>query len=139
MKWIWWTALSIAAAQDWKYRWISLEVLGVCLIPGCLNLITCGSDIKSHMAAAIIGSSLLLLSKITRGAIGEGDGLFFLLTACYLDFEETAILFLSALAISCLWSSVLMLRGWRTGRNTLGDSVPFLTCAWFPGLWLLFR
>ncbi len=136
MKWIWWCCLSVMAVQDLKYRKISLEVLGLWLLPGCVNMVRSG-DIAGHLSAAGVGVFMLLLSRATRGAIGMGDGLFFLLTACYLRLHETALLFLASLGISCIWGIFLLFRAWRTGDNGYSKSVPFLTCAWLPGLWII--
>ncbi len=136
MKWLWWLCLSEAAAEDVKYRQISLEITGLWLAPGLFCLFFSSGGLKSHLPAFAVGIVMLILSKATCGAIGAGDGLFFLLTACYLNFRETAFLFLAGLAVSFLWSTYLLLKGWISGSSNLHQSVPFLACVWLPGLWI---
>ena len=137
MKWYWFICLSVAAWEDARTRrlpdWLSLAAI----IPGIFHLFL--TDPMDHLMAAAVGTVLLLLSYLTEGAVGEGDGLFFLITACYLNLTETAMLFLAGLGISCIWSiGILAARGWfreRSGR----DSVPFLTCVWLPGAWMMWQ
>lgn len=136
---IWVICLSAAAVEDLRYREISMRLLALGLVPGVANLFAAGDGIWSHGAAAGIGIVMLLLSKATRGAMGEGDGLFFLLTACYLDFREILTLFLASLAFSCVWGTGILLKGRLLDRETLGRTVPFLACAWLPGILIACR
>ncbi len=134
VRWFWFAGLCLAAWEDVRRREISARILGLWLVPGLVYV--CFSGWTEHVKAAAVGAGLLLLAKATRGAVGEGDGLFFLVTACYLGWSETVALFMAALGVSCLWSSALMLRGFWTGKGTAGMTVPFLACAWLPGLWV---
>lgn len=137
MKWFWLLCLMLAAWEDLRSRELPYKILWLGLIPGIVTMWT--TDIREHLCAAAVGTVLLIISKMTRGAIGEGDGLFFLLTACYLGFLETATLFLAGLGISCVWSMVILIK-WRfAGSDSTMDTVPFLTCALLPGIWLVCR
>ncbi len=135
MRWFWFAGLCWAAWDDARRREVPMQMLGLWLVPGLIY--ACASGWAEHVKAAAVGACLLLLSRMTEGAVGEGDGLFFLVTACYLGWKETAVLFLASLGVSCLWSTVLMMRGFWTGKGTAGMTVPFLTCVWLPGLWFL--
>ena len=142
VKWLWWLVLSLAAAEDFRSRRISLELLAAGLVFGSVRLtamIAAGSDVATHLRAFCIGLAMLILSRATRGAIGEGDGLFFLLTACFLNLGETVIFFLASLAVSCLWGICCIAKGLYTGQSRWKESIPFLTCAWLPGLWIIWR
>lgn len=87
----------------------------------------------------IIGGAILIVSKLTRGAIGEGDGWFFVASAGYLVIEEEGILLISGLIVSWCWSIGLVLyRIWNKGNNRK-DTLPFLACMWPAGIWLLIR
>lgn len=89
-------------------------------------------------AAFLPGILLLSLSACTRGAAGVGDGCFFIVSACYLGYAETMILFIYGLLFcgTCslgmvAWGSV---HGIRAGKMRL-PFLPFIIPAW---LWLLF-
>ncbi len=135
MRWFWLAGLTLAAGEDLRSREFPWWILWLWLIPGAANLLL--TDTADHLLAAGVGLVMLLLSKATEGALGEGDGLFFLLSACYLGFLETAALFLASLGVSCIWGISLLLRErWKGGAM---ETVPFLACAWFPGVWLVCR
>lgn len=139
VKWIWWLGLSVMAAEDLRSRRISLVFLGLWIIPGIWNLSAqgAGSEVLPHLGAAVMGLGLLFLSRVTRGALGAGDGWFFLASACYLDLREILVLFLMSLAVSFLWGTCLLLK--YRDRSGFQKSVPFLACAWLPGLWIVVR
>lgn len=89
-------------------------------------------------AACLPGILLLLLTFCTRGAAGAGDGCFFLISACYLGFTGTMLLFLYGLLLcgACglgmaVWG---ITHGINAGRMRL-PFVPFILPVW---LWLLF-
>ncbi len=135
MSYVWLLGLTLAAWEDMKYRQVSFLALVLLLVPGIWNLWCVWNqgtaEVGLYLAAAVVGVGMLLLSKATRGAMGEGDGLFFLVSACYLDIGEICILFLGSLGICCVWGVLLTLRG---SRKT---AIPFLTCAWPVGIWLM--
>lgn len=137
MRWFWLLGMTLAAWEDLRSRELPYWIPAVWLIPGTVYAVANG--FMNHLGAAAVGAAMLLLSRATRGALGEGDGLFFLMSACYLDFGETVVLFLAGLGISCVWSMGILLRSrWRMSRCA-GESVPFLTCVWLPGVWLVCR
>ncbi len=137
MKWIWLLGLTIAAWEDIKSREVSGRLLWFLLIPGMMNVFL--SEVPGHLAAASVGAAMLLLSYVTRGALGKGDGLFFLLSACYLEFGEVFLLFFLGLGISSAWSMSVVLRSFLTGRDKRSETIPFLACVWLPGVWLTCR
>ena len=135
MKWIWVICLTCAAWEDWKSRKISMVLLCIAALPGIWNM--CVSDIWMHLRAAWIGIVMLAVSKATRGALGEGDGWFFLLSACYLEQKELVLLLLGSLGIGCVWGMALLMYGrWSGKYEAARETIPFLTCAWPVGIWL---
>lgn len=138
MKWIWGVYLTYAAWEDWKSREVSLIFLCFAAGLGFWNLYLCRDC--THLAAAGIGMCMLVFSKMTRGALGEGDGWFFLVSACYLDFREVLCLLLGSMGIGSVWGMALLLYGQWSGQRRMADAtIPFLTCAWPVGLWLITR
>ena len=135
MKWIWVIFLTCAAWEDWKSRKISMVLLWIAAFLGLWNL--CDADIWIHLRAAWIGTAMLAVSKATRGALGEGDGWFFLVSACYLSLKEIVLLLLGSLGIGCIWGMALFMYGRWSGRSEISRAtLPFLTCAWPVGVWL---
>ncbi len=72
--------------------------------------------------AAGIGVTLLILAKLTGGAMGGGDGLFFLMSAFYWDWKELLVLFLETLAIFfCLGNGSADEETMEQSRNSFGS------------------
>lgn len=134
---IWFLGLTAAAWEDLKTRQVSFLTLLLLAVPGIGNLWYVWNQgftaVGMHGASVILAVMMILLSNLTEGAIGEGDGLFFLVSACYLDIWDLGILFLGSLGISCGWGAILML------RRDMSHTIPFLACAWLVGLWILWR
>ena len=168
MKILWIVILFVAAIQDFRERQVSVPlllvgagmgILGVCLMTGewYENWTETGIDAErvdllvklAEMQvvrvgkAAGIGVILLILAKLTRGAIGSGDGLFFLMSACYWDWKDLMVLFLGALAVSSVWGMILLMkRQWSRGGIHAGktkETIPFLTCCLVPGVFLAWK
>ena len=153
MKILWMVLLVVAAYQDFRERQVSVMwmvcgaaagMIGCCLMAGerYQDMLETGIDaervsllmniVKIQIVrigkAAGIGIALLILAKLTRGAMGGGDGLFFLMSAFYWD----------TLAISSAWGmALLMKRQWnRAGTPSVRwkETIPFLTCCLVPGI-----
>ena len=72
--------LLTAAAEDMRHRKVSRRLLltaAVCGIPWGLRGAFCGCA-ASFAAGFLPGAMLLLLSRLSQGAVGSGDGMFFL-------------------------------------------------------------
>ena len=83
--------LLIAAVEDWRRRRISVGifvVFGICA--GILWMTASGNRPGNYgfLAAFFPGLLSLFLTGISHGAVGAGDGCFFLITACYLCWEK---------------------------------------------------
>lgn len=66
----WLLCLTAAALEDLKTRQVSVWILFAAMIPGLWNL--CCSDIETHLWSALAGIVMLVLSRMTEGALGEG-------------------------------------------------------------------
>ena len=124
MGWFWFLCLTAAAMGDIKERTVSDRLL-----------IACG--IWTHWAGGLAGAAVLLVSRLTQGAIGKGDGWFIIASAGYLDTEEMWVLLLGSFGISWVWSvGLVMYRTWTGGRISK-DTLPFLACMWPVGAWIM--
>ena len=137
MQWFWFLCLTAGAISDIKERKISCRLIMICALVGWIY--AWKTDLAVHIPGLIIGGAILIASKLTQGAIGAGDGWFFVASAGYLVIEEEGILLISGLIVSWCWSIGLVLyRIWNKGNNRK-DTLPFLACLWPAGIWLLIR
>lgn len=99
LRWTLLILLAVAAGLDVKTRkiptWLLLGGLAALLIEGLLqNAFSPGTT----LAGVLVGAGLLLLSHLTRGKIGEADGVVFLWTGLVLGgLGNLWLLFLSLL------------------------------------------
>lgn len=91
----------------------------------------------------IPGMMLLILERQTRGAVGSGDGYFFLIAGFYLGGWQTMELWMGSVFVSSLaggaWMLAVLFRGkekniWEKMRK---KRLPFLPCAVPVWLWML--
>ncbi|MCR4691817.1 MAG: prepilin peptidase [Lachnospiraceae bacterium] len=82
-------------------------------------------SLESLIAGAAIGALLLLLSRLTRGAVSFGDGLIFAVLGLYLGiFQVVLLLFLSCFAAG-ITGTVLLIMG-RADQKSRLPLVPFV-------------
>ena len=149
---LWLVLLTAAAIQDFRTRHIHTLLLGMGLLlrffilvwgngtdsvmqTGYLDLL---SLLTVWAKAAAVGAAMLMTGRVSRGGIGDGDGMFFLMSALFWDWESLLFLFLWALGISSVWGMVLfMQKRWSEDCKAVQKTIPFLTCCFFPGVWLV--
>lgn len=103
------TMLIFSAAQDIVKKkilvWIialGAMLLGMC-IPFCNNL-----TLVNRVGGITIGLGVIIVSKITRGKIGMGDGLILCVTGMGLGFWVNMELFFTALLAASVVSIILL-------------------------------
>lgn len=79
------------------------------------------------------GIALLVISHLTRGKIGAGDGLMFIVTGVLLGTFENIRLLTVASVLSAVFSIVLILTR-RCGRNAELPFAPFILAAFIIGV-----
>ncbi len=72
-----------------------------------------------------IGGGLLIVSLLSKGGIGAGDGMVVLISGIYLGVRENCFLLLLALLVSSLYSGVLWI-GKKVDRKQKIPFIPFL-------------
>jgi leader peptidase (prepilin peptidase)/N-methyltransferase len=90
---------------------------------------------QEYLAGGGFGVALFLLSRLTGGSIGAGDGLFFVVTGLMLGFGKCMLLFCGATFLSgiyslCFYSYQRLRYNINVGKETL----PFLPFAALTGL-----
>lgn len=81
-------------------------------------------------AGSLPGVALLLLGKMTGGAVGAGDGCFFLIAGLFLGLENTVLLLCGSILLCGSWALWLLCRGLICGNTQAGKmTLPFLPFA----------
>lgn len=135
MRWFWLACLSVGAVEDIKSRSISGKLLAVCGAAGVAA--ACGDGLAVHVPGLLAGLVLLAVSRITKGAVGAGDGLFLLASAWYLTAGEMWLFLLGGMAVSWVWSMTVIMGAVWSGNNFRKITLPFLVCLWPVGVWLV--
>lgn len=133
-----WQDLKSRRIQIWLY--IFFGAVGV-----CVNLFSwSGKGTPSFgsflwtAAAVIPGLFLLLLSRVSRGGVGTGDGWFFVTAAFYLGVWKILALLFYGLFFCSLCSLGMITWGMVSGisvRKRKLPFLPFLVPAWFLIAW----
>ena len=86
---------------------------------------------------AVPGIALVLLSRLSGGAEGEGDGWFFVVAGVALGVRNAVALFFMSLFLCCLWCAGMAVWGWRRRISVRRKTVPFLPFVLPAVLWIL--
>lgn len=145
MKIVWFVFLGIAAWMDARTRQISVWLY---MLFGGIGLLSAAealwnqkiSGVSGYGGLAVslgIGISLILLGQVTEGAIGAGDGLFFLVSGLYLTWQENlGLLYYGLLCCSMFGLGLILWGNWK-GVSVRKQKLPFLPFLLFPGIWVL--
>lgn len=128
-RWIAWGILGIFAWRDFRTKELPFSWLLAFFLLGAADLFfRKGGTFLSAVQCLLIGCLVLLLSHISREAIGKGDGWVLMDIGWFLGCSETFVLFLCGLFLASMWSVVLLLSG-KGGRKKSFAFVPFLWVA----------
>lgn len=123
------TMLLVCGLQDIKmkkvYTWFIL--LGAILIITCIpfsSIITLGD----RLGGSLVGVVVIIISLLTQGKIGMGDGLILSVTGISLGFWSNLELFLIALLLSAILS-IILLAAKKVDRKQEVPFVPFIFMA----------
>ena len=84
--------------------------------------------IRTALLPLLPGLLALLLSRLTREALGLGDGLFLLIAGLYLQMSSMLLLLLSGILVGFLVSAFLLIHGHIHGRSMRKVSFPWIPC-----------
>lgn len=120
--------LLVFCISDIRKKSISVYALALVLMAALLLRIFFIGSIAAGLTGCVVGICVCVLSKISRGQIGIGDGLLLSITGMLLGFWMNMELFLTGLFLCALFSAgaIVLLhrgRGWRI------PFVPFLAGA----------
>ena len=117
--------LTVCTIEDLKCRKIYIIPVILCGLAGMIMHLFCREiSIYNILAGMLIGLLMLLLAKLSGGAIGTGDGIVLIVTGIFLGGWKNLSLLLLALVFSAVLSLLLLLL--RKKKKT--DSIPFIPC-----------
>lgn len=121
--------LLVAAVQDMKRKEVSIWLLGIFGVLGIPVTLLNGAGgtaaLPGALGGAAVGLLVILMSRLTEGAIGMGDGLLLTVTGIYLGFQENLFLFLCGAFLAAALSVVLLILK-KVTRKTSCPFIPFL-------------
>ncbi|MCI8484163.1 MAG: hypothetical protein HFH41_07470 [Lachnospiraceae bacterium] len=118
--------LGLCSWEDMKRKELKIVYILLFGIGGMvLHLFYPVCSIYSILWGILLGVIMMLLSWISRGSIGMGDGILLVVTGIYLGGNNNLELFLTGLLLAALWSlSLLAFR--KKNRKEEIAFVPFL-------------
>lgn len=122
--------LLVTTIQDLMLKKISLWIVGMAAIGIgiCLPLIGF-AGLGARIGGLMVGIAFILLSKITQGKVGIGDGIILCVTGIVLGFWMNLELLAVALFIAAMISIILLIFRLAT-RKTSIPFVPFIFTAY---------
>ena len=121
------------AAVDFKQKKIPVlpvAAMGVLLL---LFRLWNGVELRELAAGLLPGAGLLLFARLSREAVGTGDGLVLLALGMGYGAEEILVMLFVALCLAAGLSVVLLVSK-RAGRKSEIPFLPFLFFGWMAGV-----
>lgn len=118
------------AWQDYKTNMLGLIPLmffmgmgiGIRVIAGTFSL-------SSFLTGTMVGIVCLMIGAVTSESLGMGDGLLFLGTGMFLNFESNFVLFCGALLLAGGFSGICLLLKKKSRKDRI-PMVPFVLAAY---------
>lgn len=118
--------LVLSAIRDIRNREVSKKMVGIYFLLAVLGHVVMGEGLTGTVLAGVIpGVVCLLLSWISREALGYGDGMLILVNGISLGVGRCMELVILAFFFSGIWALVLITVR-RAQRNREMPFVPFL-------------
>ncbi len=122
--------LGITAIQDIRWKKVRVAIVWAAALLICLCIpFSSRMPVIERLLGVISGLGVVLLSKITGGKIGLGDGLVLAVTGMGLGFWGNIELFALALALAAVFSiGLIIIR--RANRKKIIPFIPFILLAY---------
>ncbi len=118
--------LAICATEDLRKKQIHLNIVLAFGILGIVfHMLGQEQSIENIIFGMGVGGVLLLLSILTGGKIGIGDGVLLVVTGIYLGLEQNLMLFAGSLFICACYALLLLVLRRRKRNDTLAYA-PFV-------------
>ncbi len=118
--------LGLCSLEDLRRRELTVFYILLFGIVGLLfHLFAPVCSIYSVLWGMVIGAVLILISLVTRGSVGMGDGILLVVTGVYLGGYENLELLMTGLFLAAIWSLGLLVLKKKKGKEEIAF-VPFL-------------
>lgn len=115
--------LGVHSIEDIKEKKITVNLTLLSGIAGVfMHLLFQNQSIYEMLAGTLPGIGILLLGCLSKGRIGRGDGIVFMLTGLYLGFEKTMLLMCISFLLAGIFGLYLLLH--CSGREE--EKMPFI-------------
>lgn len=137
--------LTAASWQDMKKKsiggWTFLLAAGAAVLDWAAYVFAEGGEVPfvSLAAGCGIGSVLLLLGKISDGAIGEGDGWSFVVTGIILGVWRNTELLFYGMMIGGSYAAGVFCWGKVHGKDLGKRTFPWIPCILPAGIWIAWK
>lgn len=122
--------LGFHSLEDIKRKQITTMVtLGSAMACLICHMVYQNHSIYNMLGGMAFGGMILLFSVLSRGKIGPGDGIVFMLTGLYLGAEENLALMMLSLLFAAGWSFIAIFVFRRSKKEKI-PFIPFLFLAY---------
>lgn len=118
--------LVISAIQDGRTKTISIWLFIATGAAGLILTLYTGQGLSNWLLSCLIGIVIVGISRFTDGAIGEGDGWFFVVSGLFLDFFTNLRLLVTSVFLSGIVCGGIYIYFLLKGKDMKKASVPFL-------------
>lgn len=128
--------LGLCTWEDLKRKELTLIYIllfGICGV--CLHLFYPECSIYSMLWGMLPGAAMMIVSCMTHGKAGMGDGILLVVTGVYLGGMGNLKLLFTGLVLAALWSLWLLVSGKKKRKDRIAF-VPFLLLSY---LTMMFR
>lgn len=117
--------LGLLSLEDLKKKEVSFYLLGAAAGTGLIVLISqTFAGWPDLLFRLLPGAVLLLFAAVSRGKVGEGDGMVFLAIGLYCTFDQVISLMAGAFLVSLMTAVFLLIVRKKAKTNTF----PFVPC-----------
>ena len=118
--------LGVAALIDYKEKELPLVDIGAGFLTGFIfQCITGNLEIREIIFGSLVGVVVMGISKLTREAVGLGDGCMLVATGAFLGLIDNLILLMGALILAGAWSAGLLVIRRKNNKCEI-PFVPFM-------------
>lgn len=122
--------LSICAIEDLKHKEVTVTYILLFGILGVLlHLFYPQGSVYSMLCGLLLGVAVMLISILTHGGIGLGDGILLTVTGVYLGGYQNLELFLIGICLAGVWSLGIILLKKKKRKDKIAF-MPFLLMAY---------
>ena len=122
--------LAMASAQDIKRKQIEIiPPIVFSIIAIILHIFIGRESIGNLLLGMAIGLIMLILSVVSQGKVGSGDGIILMVTGLFLGAKQNLELLVTGLIFCAIWALILIVVRGKKGNYEI-PFIPFLLAAY---------